>query len=84
MAHANVGAKVEKDFSTGSVAGLQVVQLPNGTDVQSAITEYESNPDVLYAEPDYVLSIIPDQTGSIINDINSANILSIPNDPYFS
>ena len=84
MAHANVGAKVEEDFRIGGVAGLQLVQLPNGTDVQSAITAYESNPDVLYAEPDYVLSILPDQTGPIINDVNFANILSIPNDPYFA
>jgi len=83
MAHANVGAKVEEDFSTGGVGGLQLVQLPNGTDVQSAIIAYESNPDVLYAEPDYVLSIIPDQTGSNINDVNSATILSIPNDDNF-
>jgi len=84
MAHANVGAKVEKDFSSGGVAGLQVVQLPNGTDVQSAVKIYESNPDVLYAEPDYVISILPDQTGTIINDVNSAPILSIPNDAFFS
>ena len=84
MAHAKMGAKVEKEFITGGVAGLQLVKLPNGTDVQSAIQEYESNPDVLYAEPDYRISIIPDQTGSIINDVNFAYILSIPNDPYFA
>jgi subtilisin family serine protease len=84
MAHANVGAKLEKEFNTGGTAGLQLVQLPNGTDVQSAIIAYESNPDVLYAEPDYVLSILPDQTGSIINDINSATILSMANDEFFS
>jgi subtilisin family serine protease len=84
MAHANVGAKVEKDFSTGGVAGLQLVQLPNGTDVQSAIIAYESNPDVLYAEPDYALSILPDQTGPIVLNTNQLNILSIPNDGDFS
>jgi subtilisin family serine protease len=84
LAHAKMGAKVEKDFSIGGVAGLQLVQLPNGTDVQSAIMVYESNPDVLYAEPDYVRSILPDKTGPIIHDVNSATILSIPNDPYFS
>jgi len=84
MAHAKIGAKVQKKFSTGSVAGLQVVQLPTGTDVQSAITAYESNPDVLYAEPDYLMSIIPDETGSNINHINSVKILSIPNDEDFS
>jgi subtilisin family serine protease len=84
MAHAKMGAKVEKEFSTGGVAGLQLVQLPNGTDIQSAISAYESNPDVLYAEPDYVLSILPDQTGPIVLDTNPPNILSIPNDGDFS
>jgi len=84
MAHAKMGAKVEKEFITGGVAGLQLVKLPNGTDVQSAIQAYESNPDVLYAEPDYVISIIPDHTGSIIKTVNSVNNLSIPNDSFFS
>ena len=83
VAHENVGAKVEEDLSTGSIEGLQLVQLPNGTDIQSAITSYKANPDVLYAEPDYVLSILPVQTGPVTYDVNSAHILSIPNDPYF-
>jgi len=83
MAHATVGAKVEREFSSGDVAGLQLVQLPNGTDVHSAIIAYESNPDVLYAEPDYVMTILPDQSRSGINTINSATILSTPNDPEF-
>ena len=84
MAHAKMGAKVEKDYSLGGVDGLQVVQLPNGTDVQSAVNAYESNPDVLYAEPDYVISILPDQTGSIVLDSNPLKIISIPNDAFFS
>ena len=84
MAHAKVGAKVKKDFSADGVAGLQVVQLPNGTDIQSAIKEYQSNPDVLYAEPDYVISIAPDQIGAIAQDANPLQILSTPNDPWFT
>ena len=84
MAHAKVGAKVKKDFSAEGVAGLQVVQLPNGTYVQSAIKEYQSNPDVLYAEPDYVISIVPDQTGPIVQDVNPLQILSTSNDPLFT
>ena len=84
MAHAKVGAKVKKDFSAEGISGLQVVQLPDGTDVQSAIKEYQSNPDVLYAEPDYVVSIIPDQTGPIVQDVNPFQILSTPNDPRFT
>jgi thermitase len=84
LAHAKVGARIQKDLSVGSVAGLQLIQLPNGTDVQSAIAAYESNPDVLYAEPDYALSIIPDSPRAITNQVNSATILSIPNDSDFS
>ena len=84
VAHANVGATVEKDLSTGSSTRLQLVQLPNGTDVQSAIAAYESNPEVLYAEPDYVLSIVPDQAGSGITTLPSAQTLSIPSDSDFS
>jgi thermitase len=84
MAHAKVGAKVEEDFTARGIDGLQVVQLPEGTDVQSAVKLYKSNPDVLYAEPDYVISIIPDETGPIIHDGNSPQILSNPDDSYFS
>jgi len=83
-AHAEVGAKIAKDLSVGSLTGLQLVQLPNGTDVESVVKIYESNPDVLYAEPDYVLSILPDQTGSSITNVHSITELSIPNDPFFS
>ena len=63
---------------------MQVVQLPNGTDIHSAIKIYESNPDVQYAEPDYAISIIPDQSGPVIHDANFPHILTIPNDAYFS
>jgi len=84
LTHTKLGAKVEKEFSRGGVTWLQVVQLPNGTDIQSAVKEYEANPDVLYAEPDYRISIIPDQTRSINNYIISANNFSIPNDSLFS
>ena len=35
LAHATTGAKVKKDFSSNGIPGLQVVQLPDGTDIQS-------------------------------------------------
>jgi len=85
MVHAKVGAKVKKDFSSEGLSGLQLVQLANGTDVQSAIKEYQLNPDVLYAEPDYVITIPPDQTGAIIQDAKPLQILATtPNDSFFS
>jgi subtilisin family serine protease len=85
LAHAKLGAKVEDDFSSGCVTGLQVVQLPIGTDVQSAVNVYKSNPDVMYAEPDYVISLIPDQRvpEPTIYNANLSQNVSIPNDSYF-
>ena len=58
-AHEKTGARIKKDFGAEGLVGLQVIVLPNGTDVKSAIREYQSNPDVLYAEPDYIISISP-------------------------
>jgi len=84
MAHSRVGAKVKEDFSNYGIPGLQVVQLANGTDVDSAIKEYQANPDVVYAEPDYIISIPSDQSGPLERDINSVHLLSTPNDPYFT
>ena len=64
-AHAKAGAKVLKDFSAGGLTGLQLVQLVNGTNIQTAIKEYQSDPDVLYAEPDYEISITRDETARL-------------------
>jgi len=84
-AHAKTGTKVKKDFSAQNLPGLQVVQLANGADVQSVIKEYESNPDVLYAEPDYIISISPDRIEPGTGDDSSLQIAStIPGDMYFS
>ena len=63
---------------------MQVVQLPSGTDIQSAIKEYQSNPDVLYVEPDYIITIPLDQNGAIIQEKNPSQILATtPNDSFF-
>lgn len=50
-AHSAVGATVRARFQ--SVSGLELVDLPPGKDVLEGIREYRTNPDVLYAEPDY-------------------------------
>jgi thermitase len=83
-AHAKDGAKVKTDFGSLGISGLQVVQLPPGTDVQTAISDYQSNPDVLYAEPDYVISLFPDENEPLVQDSNPIQILATPNDPNFT
>ena len=51
-AHANVGSTVIKEFN--GVPGLQLALLPEGVTVPAAITKYKQNPNILYAEPDYL------------------------------
>lgn len=57
--HAAVGATVIERFET--VEGLELVKLPPGMDVKEAIEHYQQRPDVLYAEPNYIVQaqVIP-------------------------
>lgn len=50
--HAKVGATVTKEFK--EVPGLQLVQLPGGITAPEAVAQYNQNPNILYAEPDYL------------------------------
>jgi subtilisin family serine protease len=64
-AHRSVGATVVK--SVKIVPNLEQVKLPDGVSVQDAIVQYMSNPDVEYAEPNYIRRAA----------------LTSPNDTYF-
>jgi len=65
-AHDQMGASVVGEPAI--VDHLQVVQPKQGMTVQDAIHRYRANPDVLYAEPDYIVQAF---------DV-------VPNDPMFS
>jgi C1A family cysteine protease/PKD repeat protein/subtilisin family serine protease len=56
--HRAVGATVKKDYSRRGMPGTQIVKLPPGKSVNEAIAEYQSNPDVLYATPNYRISLL--------------------------
>ena len=61
--HADVGATVVKTYD--AINNLQLVRLAPGSDVGQAIEQYRSRPDVLYAEPDWIvhaIDTIPDDT----------------------
>ena len=53
MTHYGVGARRAKVFR--SLAGLELIKLPRGLSVQEAIDFYQRSPDVLYAEPNYIV-----------------------------
>ncbi len=58
-AHASVGATEIRALS--GVPGLQLVKLPEGVAVPAAVAQYKQNPNVLYAEPDYLrhIDVVP-------------------------
>ena len=58
MANNEAGSRVVHDLSTSGAMGMQVVQVTE-TSLKNAMKVYENNPDVLYVEPDYRISLSP-------------------------
>jgi subtilisin family serine protease len=60
--HAQIGATVKKDFTPYGLQHLQVVKIPGHLTVPEAIEYYSRNPNVLYAEPNYLIqaTVLPD------------------------
>jgi hypothetical protein len=62
-AHARVGATILKEMKI--VDRLQLVQIKAGASVSDTIRRYRSDPNILYAEPDYILNafdIVPNDS----------------------
>jgi subtilisin family serine protease len=55
LLHAQIGAMVKKDFTPYGLERLQVVKIPKGLTVPEAIEHYTRNPNVIYAEPNYIV-----------------------------
>ena len=51
--HADVSGHVMKTWA--SLPGMQLVHLPQSVNVHEAIRRYRQDPNVLYAEPNYIL-----------------------------
>jgi hypothetical protein len=54
-AHESATANVVKSFA--SIGNLQLVKISTTTKLTTALAAYRSNPNVLYAEPDYIVHI---------------------------
>lgn len=70
--HNRRGARVRATY--GSVANLEHVALPAGTTVEDAVEAYRNDPDVEYAEPNYLLEahVVP-------NDLRFAELWGMHN-----
>jgi thermitase len=82
--NAQAGSKVIHDHGKNGVPGMQVVQVTNTT-LETAMEAYKANPDVLYVEPDYKISLSPIEETGKTSDIQNvlAASTSYPNDPLF-
>ncbi|HEX8704284.1 MAG TPA: S8 family peptidase, partial [Myxococcaceae bacterium] len=58
--HGLMGAQVVRTYP--SISGLQRISLPRGMDLEQAVEAYRADPDVLYAEPNYIYhaDVIPE------------------------
>lgn len=80
--HASIGAHTIYASSEAFLPGLQLVHIPESMTVQDAITWYQNQPSVLYAEPDY--QVLLDENPMAGNQPPEAvNITTVPSDPLY-
>lgn len=65
-AHANVGGKLEKSIDG---LGVHVVEVPHGT-VLKQVAAYQKNPNVKYAQPNYIRPVIMPSEGAFAPGLN--------------
>lgn len=73
-ANAALGASVIADERALGVSGMQVVTVPNSTGTLKAVSLYEMNPLVEYAQPDYIYHISPVRELSVPVQVNEKAI----------
>jgi thermitase len=56
-AHTRIGAVLKKDLGKNGLKEVQVVRIPASLSIEEAAGLYRNNPSVLYAEPNYKVSI---------------------------
>ncbi|HWQ65619.1 MAG TPA: S8 family serine peptidase [Methanospirillum sp.] len=77
------GVSVLQDLSSSSLPGIQLMKLPANLSVEEGISILQQNPQVMYAEPNYLITL-NDPPG--LKDAASISEVTMqtPNDPYFS
>ena len=85
MANNEAGSRVVHDLSTSGAMGMQVVHVTD-TSLKNAMKVYENNPDVLYVEPDYKISLSPVEksASSGPGQASYSTASGWPDDPGFS
>jgi subtilisin family serine protease len=70
LALEHAASKVKVDMTFPEIGNLQILKLPKGLSVADAVARYSRNPNVEYAEPDYIYHTTQQQV--FPNDYSSA------------
>ncbi len=84
VTNSKAGTSVVSDFQSEGIPGMQIVQVTSNS-LEGALKSYEDNPDVLYVEPDYKISLSPVEKTGKTQEISEFGITSAsyPNDPGY-
>jgi thermitase len=84
VTNAEAGSSVVNDLSSSGVPGMQIVQIKSSS-LKDAMKTYEEDPNVMYVEPDYKISVSPVETVGRTSDVDTLQTTSntYPDDPGF-
>ena len=76
--HAVIGAKIKKNFANVGQSTLDLVKIPGNRSVKDAVDWYSRNPDVLYAEPNYIVYADQDPNDYYFPNLWAMNKIQAP------
>ena len=80
--HKKVGGTLKKDYKKSGQEGLHLVVVPEGVSVEEMIDEYQNDPSVEYAQPNYILSL-PSSPIELNPPSGEIPATDYPDDTYF-
>ncbi|HUU75418.1 MAG TPA: S8 family serine peptidase, partial [Methanoregulaceae archaeon] len=80
--HKKVGGTLKKDYKKSGQEGLHLVVVPEGVSVEEMIDEYQNDPSVEYAQPNYILSL-PSSPIELNRPSGEIPATDYPDDTYF-
>ncbi|MDD1729216.1 MAG: S8 family serine peptidase [Methanospirillum sp.] len=80
-----MGAELSDDFSAEGLKGMQLIHVGDNATVQEAVTELHNSSFVEYAEPNYLVSLMPNENSEPPGPekVGAESVSGGPNDPRF-
>ena len=81
-----MGAELSDDFSAEGLKNMQMIHVGENVTVQQAVTELHNSSYVEYAEPNYIVSLMPNENSTPPGPekMSAQSVSGGPNDPRFN